>query len=98
MPTPLAMASMETNGIYGPCGRAATMVGTQIRYAREEVGMRRLFSFLIAALTAALCAVEPAGAETKLKMIYTAVTGFGSAYLAQEQASSKNAGSTSNSS
>ena len=46
--------------------------------------MRRLFSFLITALTAALCAVEPAGAETKLKMLYTAVTGFGSAYLAQE--------------
>jgi NitT/TauT family transport system substrate-binding protein len=46
--------------------------------------MRRSASFLLAAMAAVLAAAGPAAAETKLKMLYTAVTGFGSAYLAQE--------------
>ena len=46
--------------------------------------MRRSASFLLAAIAAVLAAAGPAAAETKLKMLYTAVTGFGSAYLAQE--------------
>jgi NitT/TauT family transport system substrate-binding protein len=39
---------------------------------------------LFAATTITLLAVRPGAAETKLKMLYTAVGGFGSAYLAQE--------------
>jgi NitT/TauT family transport system substrate-binding protein len=39
---------------------------------------------LFAAAAITLLAVRPAPAETKLKMLYTAVGGFGSAYLAQE--------------
>jgi NitT/TauT family transport system substrate-binding protein len=46
--------------------------------------MRRWACFLGAAATAILINAGPAGAETKLKMLYTAVTGFSSAYLAQE--------------
>ena len=46
--------------------------------------MRRLAVFLLAAIGATSSASAPAAAETKLKMLYTAVTGFGSAYLAQE--------------
>jgi NitT/TauT family transport system substrate-binding protein len=46
--------------------------------------MRRLSSFVIAATAALLSAAGPAAAETKLKMLYTAVGGFASAYVAQE--------------
>ena len=46
--------------------------------------MRRWAYFLVAATAAILTNAGPAGAETKLKMLYTAVTGFSSAYLAQE--------------
>jgi NitT/TauT family transport system substrate-binding protein len=46
--------------------------------------MRRLVCLLLAATAATLLALRPVAAETKLKMLYTAVTGFGSAYLAQE--------------
>jgi NitT/TauT family transport system substrate-binding protein len=46
--------------------------------------MKRPARFLIAALAAALSTIGPAAAETKIKMLYTAVTGFTSAYLAQD--------------
>lgn len=46
--------------------------------------MRRLAYVLMAAAAAVLTNAGPAGAETKLKMLYTAVTGFSSSYLAQE--------------
>jgi NitT/TauT family transport system substrate-binding protein len=43
-----------------------------------------LVYLLLAATAGTLLALRPVAAETKLKMLYTAVTGFGSAYLAQE--------------
>jgi NitT/TauT family transport system substrate-binding protein len=46
--------------------------------------MRRFAILLLAAIGATSSAGGPAAAETKLKMLYTAVGGFGSAYLAQE--------------
>ncbi len=46
--------------------------------------MKSSARFLCAAVAAMLSTVGPAAAETKLKMLYTAVTGFSSAYLAQE--------------
>ncbi|MBV9240151.1 MAG: ABC transporter substrate-binding protein, partial [Xanthobacteraceae bacterium] len=46
--------------------------------------MRRWAYVLLSAAAAVLTTGGPAGAETKLKMLYTAVTGFSSAYLAQE--------------
>lgn len=38
-----------------------------------------------ATIAAALYAAQPAAAQTKIKMMYTAVTGFTSAYVAQQQ-------------
>ena len=46
--------------------------------------MKSSARFLCAAVAAMLSTAGPATAETKLKMLYTAVTGFSSAYLAQE--------------
>ncbi len=51
---------------------------------REDTNETLWPDFLVAAATAVLTNAGPAGAETKLKMLYTAVTGFSSSYLAQE--------------
>jgi NitT/TauT family transport system substrate-binding protein len=41
--------------------------------------------WLFAALAAALMTAQPAAAQTKLRMLYTTVNGFATAYVAQEQ-------------
>jgi len=46
--------------------------------------MKSSARFFCAAIAAMLSTAGPVAAETKLKMLYTAVTGFSSAYLAQE--------------
>jgi NitT/TauT family transport system substrate-binding protein len=47
--------------------------------------MKNLGRYALATLVVAACAAGPAQAEIKLKMMYTAVSGFTAGYVAQEQ-------------